>query len=72
MVKRKNTGTGNTAKKLKSVSTRKTSNKNKLSTESERCMTSSEQNFDLISWVRIILLFNSLIVFYVSAPYYNT
>ena len=55
MVKRKNTGaSGNPVKKsraVKSVETKKSTSSKKISTESQRCLTAEDQNFDIISWV---------------------
>ena len=62
MVKRKNTGDStnptkkqNRSRTVKSVKTRKATNSNKISTESSRCMTEEDQNFDIISWVSSFL-----------------
>ena len=50
--KRKNTGSDmNPRKKSKTLETRVSSNKNKLSTDSTRCLTSEDQNYDLTGWV---------------------
>ena len=56
MVKRKNTSaSGNPIKKqsrvVKSVKTKKSTSSKKISTESQRCLTAEDANFDIISWV---------------------
>ena len=69
-MKRKNTGaSGNPVKKqnrsraVKSVQTKKSTSSKKISTESQRCLTAEDQNFDIISWVGLFSLKYFLSVF---------
>ena len=57
MPKRKDDRVVNNSKKIKTLSTRPSTNRNKISREDSRVMTNDQQNFDILSWVSFLGFF---------------